>query len=129
MDLTNLEIAILKALENRQGRESAISRAALVAEIRAGMGVENSTDGEKKTKSEDSFPGERVIRSILKHLVCFHGERIGSCHRGYYMVETSEELERACKYYHSYAMSLLHVEARLRNTSLAELMGQIAMKL
>lgn len=101
-------------LEAHRGRESAISRADLVEKI--------NSEAPLIVKYH-----EREIRDTIKHLVTRHGERIGSCKNGYYMIETSEELEQACKYYHSYAMSLLHVEARLRKVALADLLGQLRM--
>jgi len=113
--LNSLEITILKILEPRQGKENAISRVSLVEAINCNRPL---------------FPiGERDIRSTIKHLVTQHGERIGSCHRGYFMVETSDELEGVCKYYHGYALSSLFVEAKLRRKSLAEMLGQLSLEI
>ena len=114
--LNNLEATILRFLEAHQGREFSISRERLVEKINGEylftpLGV-----------------SERKIRATIKHLVESHGQWIGSCSRGYFMIQTDEELLTACKYYHGYALSLLHVEAKLRKTSLATLLGQLSME-
>jgi len=114
--LNNLEATILRFLEAHQGREFSISRERLVEKINGEylftpLGV-----------------SERKIRATIKHLVESHGQWIGSCSRGYFMIQTDEELVTACKYYHGYALSLLHVEAKLRKTSLATLLGQLSME-
>jgi hypothetical protein len=44
------------------------------------------------------------------------------------MIQTDQELLAACKYYHGYALSLLHVEAKLRKMSLAKLVGQLSLE-
>ena len=114
--LNNLEAQILRFLEAHQGRDFAISRKSLVEKI----------NGEYIfTPFEIS---ERKIRATIKHLVESHGEWIGSCPKGYFMIQTDDELHSACKYYHGYAMSLLHVEAKLRKTSLPALLGQLSME-
>ena len=111
----NLESTILRILEAHQGKDFAISRKELVDKI---------------NDPEPQFPtNEREIRETIKHLVTQHGQRIGSCSKGYFMIETDQELIEACKYYHGYALSLLYVEARLRNMNLAELLGQLSLEL
>ncbi len=117
MELNQLESLILRFLEAHQGRDFAISRKDLV----------------KKINGEHLFTAleisERKIRATIKHLVEAHGEWIGSCPKGYFMIRTDQELLTACKYYHGYALSLLHVEAKLRKTSLATLLGQLSLEL
>ncbi len=116
MELNNLESTILRFLEAHQGKDFVISRKRLV----------------EKIKGEYLFTpfevSERKIRATIKHLVESHGEWIGSCPKGYFMIQTDEELLAACKYYHGYALSLLHVEAKLRKTSLAALLGQLSLE-
>ena len=114
--LNNLEATILRFLEAHQGREFSISRERLVEKINGEylftpLGV-----------------SERKIRATIKHLVESHGQWIGSCPKGYFMIQTDQELLAACKYYHGYALSLLHVEAKLRKTSLPALLGQLSME-
>ena len=116
MELNNLEATILRFLEAHQGRDFAISRERLVEKINEGYLFSRLAYSERK------------IRATIKHLVESHGEWIGSCARGYFMIQTDEELVTACKYYHGYAMSLLHVEAKLRKTSLAALLGQLSLE-
>lgn len=115
MELNNLEAQILRFLEAHQGRDFSISRERLVEKINEGCVPPDQIN-------------EREIRRVIKHLVESHGEWIGSCSRGYFMIQTDEELLTACKYYHGYAMSLLHVEAKLRKTSLPALLGQLSME-
>src|SRR3990172_13232274 len=112
--LNNLEIIIRKILSGHLGRENAVSRVDLV---------------DRTNQQPPLFPvAERTVRQTIKHLVESHGEWIGSCPKGYFIIETEEELRQACKYYHGYALSLLHVEAKLKKTSLAELLGQLSME-
>jgi len=115
MDLNSLESTILRLLEAHQGRDFAISRERLVEKINGDC---------------PPFPAsERLIRRTIKHLVESHGEWIGSCPKGYFMIQTDQELMAACKYYHGYALSLLHVEAKLKKTSLPTLLGQLSLEI
>ena len=149
--INGLEAAIRTILSDHLGKDNAISRKALVERVnlmtmddgpacalRAGFRLGERSSSERghygpeaeasAGRREDEVP-ERDIRKAIKHLVCSHGEWIGSCHGGYYVIKTADELESACKYYHNYAMSLLHVEAKLRKTSLAALLGQLSLRL
>jgi hypothetical protein len=113
-ELTQLESVILEILEGHQGRDNAVSRKDLVDRVNQYWPL---------------FPvNERSIRQTIKHLVEFHGKRIGSCAKGYFIIRTDQELLSACRYYHGYALSLLHIEARLRKMSLAALLGQLSME-
>ena len=71
---------------------------------------------------------EREVRRIVKHLVEVHGFPIASCKDGFFIPETSEEVERACRQLHRAAMSHLVRESRLRKKSLPELLGQMALE-
>ena len=66
---------------------------------------------------------------IKNHLIESHGAWIGSCPKGYFMIETDEELLDVCKYYHGYGLSALHIEAKLRGMSLPALLGQLTLEL
>ncbi len=112
----NLEATILRFLEAHQGRDFAISRARLVEKINEGCAPPDEVN-------------ERTIRQTIKHLVERHGEWIGSCCKGYFMIQTDQELLAACKYYHGYALSLLHVEAKLRKISMPALLGQLSLEI
>lgn len=115
MELNNLEATILRILEGHQGKDNAVGRFDLIDRV---------------NQQQPLFPfNERLIRRTIKHLVESHGEWIGSCPRGYFMIRTDEELLAACKYYHGYALSLLHVEAKLRKTSLPALLGQLSLEI
>jgi hypothetical protein len=112
--LNNLEATILRILEGHQGRDNSVSRADLVERVNDHCPL---------------FPvHEREIRRVVKHLVEQHATWIGSGAKGYFMIQTDQELLTACKYYHGYAMSLLHVEAKLRKMSLAALLGQLSIE-
>jgi hypothetical protein len=115
MELNNLESTILRFLEAHQGKEFSISRERLVEKINEGCAPPDQIN-------------ERKIRATIKHLVESHGEWIGSCPKGYFMIQTDEELINVCKYYHGYGLSLLHVEAKLKKTSLAALLGQLSLE-
>ncbi len=109
-ELTLLESQILKILESHRGRANLIGRFDLVERI----------------NQECSPASEREIRATITHLVEEHAVWIGSCPKGYFMIQTDEELLAVCKYYHSYAMSLLYKEAKLRKISLHQLLGQLS---
>ena len=112
--LNNLESTILRILEGHRGRENAVPRANLVDRVNQQCPL---------------FPfNERSIRFAIKHLVESHGQWIGSCVGGYFMIQTDSELLAACKYYHGYALSLLHIEAKLRKMSLPALLGQLSIE-
>jgi hypothetical protein len=125
--LNNLEAQILRFLEAHQGREFSISRKDLVEKIN-GEYLFTPLRVRDRSGSETFEISERKIRATIKHLVESHGEWIGSCAKGYFLIQTDEELITACKYYHGYAMSLLHVEAKLRKTSLPALLGQLSLE-
>ncbi len=113
--LNSLEATILRILEGHRGRENAVGRADLVDRI---------------NQQNPLFPtNERLIRRTIKHLVERHGFWIGSWAKGYFIIQTDQELLAACKYYHGYALSLLHVEAKLRKMSLPALLGQLSLEI
>ena len=117
--LNSLETTILRILERHRGQENAVGRSTLVDQVNEGMEIRSKIIGPIS---------ERTVRSTIKHLVESHGAWIGSCPKGYFMIQTDQELLAACKYYHGYALSLLHVEAKLRKMSLAALLGQLSME-
>ncbi len=113
--LNNLEATILRILEGHKGRDNAVGRFDLVDQVNQHWPL---------------FPiDERRIRSTIKHLVESHLKWIGSCPKGYFVVQTEKELLDVCKYYRGYGLSALHIEAKLRNMSLPELLGQLKFEL
>lgn len=113
--LTNLESTILRILEAHQGQNFSISRKDFVEEVNSNCPL---------------FPNhDRQIRQTIKHLITQHGIPIGSCKKGYFLVETSKELEKVCKYFRNYALSQLFVESRLRKMHIKELLGQMALEI
>jgi len=113
-NLNPLEATILAIIEGHKGKENAVPRRDLVDRVNLHWPL-NPVD-------------ERQIRQRMKHLTTQHGIAIGSCHGGYFIVETEEELREVCKYYDHYGLSSLHVAARLRKKHLAEYLGQLAME-
>ena len=111
--LNNLEASICKVLDNHRGKNEAIKKVDLVAEVNRIEYIEHH---------------ERDIRATVKHLMESHGVWIGSCSKGYYLITTYPELHEACSYYRSYAMSLLHTESMLLKISLPGLLGQTKIK-
>jgi len=104
-EMTDLEKDLVELIGARRGEGNAIPRARLM----------------------ELFDGlcERDVRRTIKHLVKEHGVPIGSGPKGYYTPVTPQEVRRACDYYHSYAMSCLTVESRLKRCSLPELLEQM----
>jgi hypothetical protein len=105
IEMTDLEKDLVELIGARRGAGNAIPRADLCAIL-------------------DNI-GERKIRQAIKHLVVEHGIPIASGMTGYYTPVTADEVWRACEYYHSYAMSCLTVESRLKRCSLPEILEQL----
>lgn len=112
--LDSLEAAILVVLMDHRGKEAAISREKLVAGVNALL---------------ETQINERATRRKIKHLVERHGKWIGSCHGGYFMIETEQEFNAVYGYYRNFGLSIFHVAAKLKKTSLPELMGQLSLEL
>ena len=100
-------------LESHQGRDEAMSRKALVEQVCDLEGFE---------------VGERKIRIAIKHLIAAHGAAIGSCHNGYFMAQTSDEIEGVCKYFDGYGLSSLFISAKLRKIEMKDFLGQLQLK-
>jgi hypothetical protein len=113
-NLNNLEAGILRILEGHQGRDNAVSRAALIDCVNGDCPLFSVSD--------------RNIRKTIKHLITQHGIGIGSCHWGYFMAETSEEIEEVCRYYDSYGLSSLFVSSKLRKIEMRDYLGQLSIR-
>jgi hypothetical protein len=143
-NLNSLEATILRILEGHQGRDNSVSRRDLVERVndhcsscadrrRQGYGDQEASEDMPLFPARRSLGiggpvHEREIRRVIKHLVEQHATWIGSGAKGYFLIQTDQELLAACKYYHGYAMSLLHVEAKLRKMSLPALLGQLSIE-
>jgi hypothetical protein len=123
-NLTNLEITILRTLEEHQGKEFSISRKELVEKIN---GVTPPNLPLIKGRNEGGI-SERQIRATIKHLTTQHGFAIGSGHKGYFMAITAEEIEGVCKYYDGYGLSSLFVSSKLRKIEMRDYLGQLSIK-
>ena len=112
--LNSLEAIILGILEGHKGQEYSVPKKDLVDRVNQHWPL---------------FPvNERTIRQTIKHLVERHGQWIGSSPKGYFMVQTDQELMGVCKYYRGYGLSALHIEAKLRKISLSALLGQLSLE-
>jgi len=72
----------------------------------------------------------RSIAASVNELILEHRLPIGSARSkpaGYYWIRTREELEQACRMYHSTAMELLMREAALKKITVDALLGQMAL--
>ncbi len=115
MELNNLEIQILKVLENHEGKPNRIARFAMLDQINAECPL---------------FPtDEREMRRVIKHLREQHGERIGSCGRGYYKAVTADEVKAISGYHRKRALSELYSAAKIERSSLPELLGQLSLEI
>ena len=115
MELNNLEIKILKVLEDHQGRPNRIARFVLLDQINAECPL---------------FPtDEREMRRTIKHLREQHGERIGSCGRGYYKAVTPEEILAISGYHRKRALSELYSAAKIERKNLPEMLGQLSLEI
>ncbi len=114
-NLTPLEATILRILDGHKGQENSVPGRDLVDRVNQHWPL---------------FPvNERKIRLTIKHLVEAHGQWIGSSPKGYFMVQTDQELMGVCKYYRGYGLSALHIEAKLRKISLPALLGQLSLEI
>lgn len=103
--------SVLDALSHHIGRENGISATDLVKEITNDMCCEAAA--------------ERLLRSCISELRS-EGVAVASTpETGYYVAQTSDELEECCRFLRSRAMHSLLMEARLRKLALGELLGQI----
>jgi hypothetical protein len=113
-NLTPLEATIMGVLEGHKGQENSVSKKDLVDRVNQHWPL---------------FPlDERIIRRTIKHMIESHGQWIGSSPKGYFMVQTDQELLGVCKYYRGYGLSALHIEAKLRKISLPALLGQLSLE-
>jgi hypothetical protein len=100
------------ALTRHVGKDKAITASALVREI---VGETLHCDA----------AAERLLRSVVSEL---RGDGIAICANpahGYFIAQTAEELEECCGFLRQRALHSLRLESRLRNISMADLMGQI----
>ena len=76
---------------------------------------------------------ERGVKAAVEGLIVRHGCKIGSSRgkpAGYFLIETSEELERTCRTLRNQAMSELVRIAALRGRRYAlDLVGQMGLEL
>jgi Replication protein A C terminal len=70
---------------------------------------------------------ERDIRSAVSRLREDGVAVVATPESGYYIAETPDELRECCRFLRSRAMHTLHIEARLRQCSMAELLGQLSL--
>jgi hypothetical protein len=107
--MTELEMEIVRLMAGCRGEGAALRRRNLV-EMLEGLAC------------------DRIVRKTIKHLVTEHGVLIASSPEGYFTPVTPQEIWRACEYYHSYAMSALETESKLRKL-IGGMVGQLRMDL
>ena len=98
---------VLAALSRHQGKASGVS----VAELAAQCDL-----------------SERQVRKAVSEL---REEGMAICatpETGYFVAITSDELEECCQFLRSRAMHSLHLESRLRNIPLPDLLGQLKLR-
>lgn len=104
--LDAISIVASHHLQSHKGRANGI-KAALLA-VKTGM-------------------SERTLRSAISALRKAGTAVVGKPDTGYYLAQNPEELDECCGFLRSRAMHSLVIEARLKNLSMPELMGQIAL--
>lgn len=77
--------------------------------------------------SDKTGMGERTLRSAISALREAGIAVVGTPDTGYYLAQNAEELNECCAFLRSRAMHSLVIEARLKQLSMPELMGQIAL--
>ncbi|KKL62525.1 hypothetical protein LCGC14_2184330 [marine sediment metagenome] len=96
--MTDIELAVLKALKGRYGRDHAIYRERLVYEVNAALGPY-------------SFIGDRAVREAIENLRQTHppGARImsSSGRPGYWLAESFEEFEALYQEQRSRALNIM----------------------
>ena len=70
---------------------------------------------------------ERTLRSAISNLREAGIAVVGTPDTGYYLAQNTDELNECCAFLRSRAMHSLVIEARLKQISMPELMGQIAL--
>jgi hypothetical protein len=114
-NLNPLESTIIGILGGHKGQKNSVSRKDLVDRVNLHWPL---------------FPvGERTVRRTIKHLIERDGFWIGSCPKGYFMVQTDEEFFKFRKYYRGYALSVLHTLAKIEKRSLPALLGQLSLEI
>lgn len=103
--------SVLKALQRHIGKENGIPATKLVQEI------------SHETVCEAA--GTRLLRSVVSQL---RDEGIAICAHptiGYFIAQTSEELNMCCDFLRQRAMHSLKLESRLRKIPMQDLLGQL----
>jgi hypothetical protein len=106
--LESFAIIVLHHLQAHKGRAQGISALAL----------------EKLT-----FISPRRQRSAISLLREAGHPVVGTPETGYYLAQNPDELHECCRFLRSRAMHSLVIEARLKQLSLPELLGQISLEL
>jgi hypothetical protein len=107
-----------------------ISRDTVLAALRRHIGQANGITAPDLVReiTEDLLceaAGERLLRSCVSEL---RAEGVAICAHpahGYFIAQTSEEVELCCRFLRSRAMHSLVLESRLRRISLPDLIGQL----
>ena len=99
------------------------SRDALLALLSAHIGVGNGVTADDLASLLGLLP--RQVRSLITRLRLDGVAVCATPERGYFIAASGEELESTCQFLRGRAMHSLVLEARLRKTTLADLIGQL----
>jgi hypothetical protein len=100
---------LLIALRQHIGRRHGITATALCREVL----------GSHPTSGDERFLRTLVVElRMLGHHVCAHPRD------GYFLADSSEEMEETCAFLHSRAMSSLQQESAMKRVSIPDLIGQ-----
>jgi hypothetical protein len=83
----------------------------------------------KKCKLAGFVANERQIRSIVESLRAEGTHVCGLPGTGYFIAETSSELDATCRFLINRSMTTLRQVSRMRNVALPDLHGQMRMSL
>lgn len=67
----------------------------------------------------------RLLRELISKARAEGVAIVGTPESGYYIAQTADELEECCQFLRARAMHSLHIEARLRQIPLPDLLGQL----
>jgi len=118
-EMTTEEARLLELLSAHKGRENAIRGSKLARELRHSMGgmlQHQQTNGS----------WQRKLRKLVNNLIFEFGiPIIGDHSRGYYMVESIDELDAVTNTLQKHALHELWKVSRLKKIAPAELLGQL----
>jgi hypothetical protein len=111
---------LLEVLANHIGAANGVTITQLAIEC-AGTVV--------RTESHETLAQQRHLRKLVEELRIEGHHICASPSRGYYMAETTDELEDTCAFLFTRAMTSLRQVSAMKRISLPDLAGQLNMRL